>query len=250
MTRPGADAETRETTLQGTSVGYEFRRSERATRARIDVDLRGVSVVVPRGSRIDPERLLERNASWVVDQQARYEARREAIPERRFEVGETFPYRGEPHEVVVERRSKSVVEDGSGDETGTLRLAAHHVEGTSIERALSCLYRRKAREAFAEAAERYAVRMGVEFGRIEVRNQRTRWGSCSSKGTLSLNWRLVMAPPAVLEYVVVHELAHLEEPNHSPAFWSIVERWVPDYEDRRTWLRENRLELVFTEDDL
>ena len=240
----GPEPETRETTLAGTHVRYELRRSDRATRARIDVDLRGVRVVVPQGSRVDPERLLAENADWVVEKRETYAARREAVPERRFEAGATFPYGGEPHEVVVERRSRSAVSDGS------LRLARHHVEETSVERALECLYRREAREAFETVAEAFAGRMGVEYGRIEVRNQRTRWGSCSSNGTLSLNWRLIMGPPEVLEYVVVHELAHLEEPNHSPAFWTVVEEQVPEYAERRAWLRENRLELVFTEEDL
>lgn len=250
MSRSRPDTEIRETTLDGTPVSYEIRRSERATRARIDVDLRGVRVVVPRGARIDPEGLLARNASWVLDRRAEYDARREAVPERRFEAGATFPYRGEPHVVVVERRSKSVVGDVDSGESGTLRLARHHVETTSVERALECLYRRKAREAFETVAERYATRMGVEYERIEVRNQRTRWGSCSPKGTLSLNWRLVMGPPAMLEYVVVHELAHLVEPNHGAGFWALVEGELPDFEERRAWLRENRLELVFSEDDL
>jgi len=238
------EVRTRETTLDGVPVTYEVRRSDRARRSRIDVDLRGVRVVVPAGARVDPERLLAEHAEWVVDAQARYEERREQVPARRFEDGATFPFRGEPHEVVVERRSKSVVDDSA------LRLARHHVEGTSVKRALECLYRRKAREAFEREATRHAARMGVEFERIEVRNQRTRWGSCSSKGTLSLNWRLVLGPPEVLEYVVVHELAHLVEPNHSDAFWAVLAAQLPDYADRRAWLRENRLELVFDEGDL
>lgn len=238
----GSDA--REITLNGVPVTYAVRRSDRAGRARIDVDLRGVRVVVPSGSRIDPEGLLTEHADWVLEKHAEYAAERERVPERHFEPGASFPYRGEPHEVVVERRSASAVEDG------TLRLARHHVVETSIRRALECLFRREAREAFTEVAEAYAPDMGVAYDRIEVRNQRTRWGSCSSKGTLSLNWRLILGPPEVLEYVVVHELAHLEESNHSEAFWSIVERWLPDYEERRAWLQEHRVELVFTEEDL
>jgi hypothetical protein len=71
-----------------------------------------------------------------------------------------------------------------------------------------------------------------------IRNQRRRWGSCSADGTLRFNWRLVMAPPAIIEYVVVHELAHLRVPNHSPAFWAEVARFIPDYKARRTALRQ------------
>lgn len=248
-----AEPDGRETTLEGVPVTYEVRRSDRARRSRIDVGLRGVRVVVPAGARVDPERLLAEHAGWVLDAQAQYEERREQVPERRFEAGATFPYRGEPHDVVVERRSRSSVSErtpSSTDASGTLRLARHHVEETSVKRALECLFRRTARETFEDEAERHAPQMGVEYERIEVRNQRTRWGSCSTRGTLSLNWRLVMGPPEVLEYVVVHELAHLVEPNHSGAFWSVVESALPEYRERRAWLQENRLALVFDEGDL
>lgn len=244
MAEADVDGEGCQTTLNGVPVTYEVRRSEQASRSRIDVDLRGIRVVVPSGSRTDPDALLAEHAEWVLEKRAEYAAERERVPERRFEPGATFPYRGAPHEVVVERRSKSVVAEG------TLRLARHHVVETSVKRALECLFRREAREAFTEVAESYAPRMAVDYERIEVRNQRTRWGSCSSNGTLSLNWRLVLGPPDVLEYVVVHELAHLREPNHSDAFWAIVEGQLPDYQERKAWLRQNRLELVFTETDL
>jgi predicted metal-dependent hydrolase len=241
---------TREITLEGVPVAYEVRRSQRARRARIDVDLRGVRVVVPANGHTDPEGLLAEKAEWVVEKQAKFRALRGQVPERRFVPGATFPYRGEPQEVVVERRSKSAVGVESEGTPGTLRLARHHVVQTSVKQALECLYRRKAREAFEVEAERHAPRLGVEYDRIEVRNQRKRWGSCSSRGTLSLNWRLVLGPPQVLEYVVVHELAHLLEANHSAGFWALVEGQFGDYEERRAWLRENRLELVFSEADL
>jgi hypothetical protein len=81
--------------------------------------------------------------------------------------------------------------------------------------------------------------MGVSYKSISIRDQCTRWGSCSSQGSLSFNWRLVMAQPAVLEYVVVHELVHLSVKNHSRAFWLRVESLLPDYRVRRDWLRAN-----------
>lgn len=92
--------------------------------------------------------------------------------------------------------------------------------------------------------------MGVKYERIEIRNQRTKWGSCSTTGTLGLNWRLMMAPPEVVDYVVVHELAHLEVQSHSDEFWRLVGEHMPDYESRANWLNENSTKLVFTEDDL
>jgi hypothetical protein len=81
--------------------------------------------------------------------------------------------------------------------------------------------------------------MGVKFGRIRVKNQRTLWGSCTPDGNLNFNWRLTLAPPEVLDYVVIHELAHRAEMNHSPRFWAIVERHCPEQKERRRWLRKN-----------
>jgi predicted metal-dependent hydrolase len=104
--------------------------------------------------------------------------------------------------------------------------------------------RRAARELVAMVAEEEAAALGVSYGRIEVRDQRTRWGSCSTRGTLSFNWRLVLAPFAVLDYVVVHELCHLCEANHSACFWRLVESRRPAWRDQRAWLREHGAELL------
>jgi predicted metal-dependent hydrolase len=103
--------------------------------------------------------------------------------------------------------------------------------------------RRLARKRVTEVAEREAAALGVAYGRIAIRDQRTRWGSCSTRGTLSFNWRLVLAPAGVLEYVVVHELCHLREPNHSPRFWALVERARPGFAAERAWLRRHGWEL-------
>jgi len=92
--------------------------------------------------------------------------------------------------------------------------------------------------------------MGVEYDQIEIRRQRTRWGSCSSNGTLGLNWRLMMAPSEIVDYIVVHELAHLQEPNHNRSFWSLVAEHDPEYESHATWLEENSTQLIFSEEDL
>jgi predicted metal-dependent hydrolase len=98
---------------------------------------------------------------------------------------------------------------------------------------------RECRELVRAEAERIAVEEGFEPARIRVAGQRTRWGSCAPTGTVSLNWRLALAPPAVLDYVVVHELCHLREANHGPRFWALVERHRPHYRSPRRWLRDH-----------
>ncbi len=92
---------------------------------------------------------------------------------------------------------------------------------------------------FHARATQWAERMGVTFGRVRVKDQRTLWGSCTRRGDLNFNWRLTLAPPEVLDYLVVHELAHRLEMNHSRRFWEHVARQIPEHRDRRRWLRKN-----------
>ena len=99
----------------------------------------------------------------------------------------------------------------------------------------------RAKRIFPERTAYFALRMGVDYGRITIREQKTRWGSCSSKGNLNFNWKLVLLAPELLDYVVVHELAHRREMNHSKNFWKIVEAELPDYRERRRRLKECRI---------
>lgn len=123
-------------------------------------------------------------------------------------------------------------EQGSGRRDG----AAFLLPRTPQEEAV---YRAQAAEVFERKAAYYAARMGVTYNRIAIRDQKTRWGSCSSKGNLNFNWRLVLAPVPVLDYVVIHELAHRREMNHSARFWDIVREMMPDYQTHRRWLRDH-----------
>lgn len=100
-------------------------------------------------------------------------------------------------------------------------------------------YVETARDIFTRKAAYYASIMRVTYGRISIREQKTRWGSCSSKGNLNFNWRLIFAPEDVLDYIVVHELAHRKEMNHSPAFYAVVASVLPDYKKAQRWLREH-----------
>lgn len=98
----------------------------------------------------------------------------------------------------------------------------------------------KAAKIFPERVAFYAAKMGVTYSKITIREQKTRWGSCSSKGNLNFNWKLVRMPMEILDYVVVHELAHRKEMNHSAKFWKVVEEILPDYKERRKYLKEKR----------
>jgi predicted metal-dependent hydrolase len=133
--------------------------------------------------------------------------------------------------------------------TGARRLALAgavlEVPGASEQAGprVAAWLREEARRACVEGVDRYAGALGLPAGRISLRDPRSRWGSCTATGDLMFSWRLAMAPPSVLDYVVAHEVAHLAELNHSPRFWAVVRRLRPDYEPARDWLRRHGASL-------
>jgi len=239
-----AKAYRREIDLLGNAVEYEVRYSPDASEPRIDVDIHGVTVVVPEDDDVQPTELLKENAAWVVDKQRDYEAYRKQVPDRTFEAGEHFLFLGEDRELVIEPRQKHEVDEDS------IRLRQSAVEQSSVKQVLENFYRSRAREYLTDRTDHYAKQMGVEYEKLELRNQRTRWGSCSTGGTISLNWRLIMAPADIVDYLVVHELAHLTEQNHGRDFWRLVGKYVPKYKEKAEWLEQNSARLVFSKEDV
>ncbi len=232
---------TRTADLHGEAVTYEVRRSEKASQTRIDAGLDGITLVIPAGLEVDPDDIMAEKADWVLRQRDRYARYRDEMPERRFEESESFPVLGEEHPVRVEPTEESRMTEEQ------IRLSAPRVEATSIRDELEHLYRRVAREHFTARADHFCEVMGASYQQIQIRNQKTRWGSYSPRtGTLSLNFRLLMAPPEIVDYVIAHELAHEEHPNHGSRFWRLVAQHVPDYQERGEWLEKNGHRLTFS----
>ncbi|NOY79181.1 MAG: M48 family metallopeptidase, partial [Calditrichaeota bacterium] len=113
----------------------------------------------------------------------------------------------------------------------------------SLNHILEAWFRRQAKALISLEARRLAREFHIAVGRISIRDQKTRWASCSSRGNLNFNWRLLMAPPEVLRYVIIHELTHREQMNHSRKFWSLVAKRCPDYKNHQKWLKENSAKL-------
>lgn len=138
---------------------------------------------------------------------------------------------------VVEEKKKWIVEHYLEMEARQRAVQEKGVPDYVKYPALENKYRRAAKEKLGQRTAYFARLMGVSYGKVTVRAAKTRWGSCSGAGNLNFHWKLVLMPPEVLDYVVVHELAHRKEMNHSPAFWAEVERILPDYKARRRWLK-------------
>jgi predicted metal-dependent hydrolase len=175
---------------------------------------------------------VESHADWVCKQQAR--ARKAAPPPaKKFTERENFIYLGQSFPLTIVPRQRQVLTfDGQ-----IFRLAK-----SALPKARELFVRWYQAQAGMFLMERvlfHARKHGLHYEKIRISSARTRWGSCSSKGTLSFTWRLVMAPPEIVDYVVIHELVHTKIPNHSQAFWQGVAGIIPDYKQRLTWLRKN-----------
>lgn len=175
--------------------------------------------------------LVEQKAGWVEAHRARMRESSAAV-RKKFADGEQFLYLGQAYPLQVVNRPKALLVLNGRFE---LSQAALPQAAQVFER----WYRREARKVITERVESYARRHDLDYRRIRISGARTRWGSCSAKGGLNFTWRLVMAPLAVIDYVVVHELAHLQVRNHSPAFWRRVAELMPEFREQRKWLKEN-----------
>jgi predicted metal-dependent hydrolase len=218
-------------------IPYTVRRSTRARRVRVNVhtlaETRTVSVEV-----VLPTRAAERAAAAAVQELAPWIERRlaqaHATLERLAQRDGTVPYLGSTLELVPEAGRARVHRRGE-------RLL---VPAGDPRPALELFYRRAARGEIAQRLDRATALAGTPYNGLSIRAQRSRWASCSAQGRMSFNWRLLLAPESVLDYVVWHEVCHLEVLDHSPRFWALVQRRWPRWREDRDWLRRHGATLV------
>ncbi len=153
--------------------------------------------------------------------------------------GETFPYLGEQYPLTViasggRTRPKCRLDDGRF--VVEIKLADEDEQPVLVKKALDNWYRAQAEQILTDSVKRWTPLVGAIPVSVQIRNQRSRWGSCSRKGAINLNWRLVLLPPDLLDYVVVHELYHLKRADHSSKYWALVEKSIPDHKKKRRLL--------------
>ena len=221
--------------LGNEEVSYLLRRSPRRRTVGLRIDQSGLTVSVPaRAPQRAWEAILREKSGWVLDKLEALRAR--SVPAFAWRDGELLPFLGSPIELVVEHGTPRAW-PALGD--GQLRVALPDPSDiTALETRIVQWYRREALAFFQHRVIFYARQLDVSVSRLGLSSARTRWGSCTSGGSIRLNWRLIKAPPSVIDYVVIHELAHLIELNHSPSFWKIVAQLCPDYTMQRAVLKE------------
>lgn len=215
--------------VSGGQIPVRVRRHKRAKRMLLRLATDGSEVILtlpPRGSIRAGMDFARRHTGWVE------KARRDFGEPIAFTDGATIPLRGEPHCIEAAREARGAVRL-----TGSILRVPGDPEGLSEK--LTRYLKREARKDVTAAIEHLEREHGLKPTRISIRDTRSRWGSCSSTGTVSFSWRLILAPRNVLFYVVAHELAHLREMNHGPKFWALVAELDPNYEAAKRWLKTN-----------
>lgn len=225
-------------TLAGRKVAYWLKISDRARNLRLKVDPDdGLVVTVPE--HFDPglvEGIIREKQGWILDKLNFFGQAQQSLSAP-GKTGRYVFYRGREYQVEVRtqktRAGTVEIEDDKMvvilDEAGAMDSAA----------VLEHWLKKMARLLIYQRVRVVNNVLRLNFNRIAIRGQKTRWGSCSQLGNLNFNWRLVMAPLQVMDYVVAHELLHLVEPNHSKKFWGMVENVCPDYKSCRDWLKKN-----------
>ncbi len=218
---------------EGARVHIALRRRPTARRITLRVSAATGEVVLTLPSRTAiaaAERFAAGHAGWIAARLAR-------LPERvAFEPGASLPFRGVPHRLVLRTGRSGVVRiDTEGGEP-VISVACEPEHFTRRIRDFLAL---EARRDLTAVVEIYAAKLGQRPVRITVRDTRSRWGSCTAGGALNFSWRLILAPPMVLDYLVAHEMAHLREMNHAPRFWSLLRGLCANVDDAEAWLKRN-----------
>jgi predicted metal-dependent hydrolase len=218
-----------EVAFDGAIYPVELRRHAQARRYTLRVRAVSRTIVLtmpPRGSVREAKAFAQRNGGWIA---ARLKRLPDGIP---FAAGVEVPLRGVMHAITQRPNARGTVWTEAGD-TPLLCVAG---DAAHVGRRVRDFLTREAKRDLEAASRRYAAALGVPIRRVSVRDQTSRWGSCTTGGVLSYSWRLILAPPFVLDYLAAHEVAHLVEMNHSRRFWRLVARICPEWESAKGWL--------------
>ncbi len=226
-----------EIAVDGRLIAVAVRTHARARSYRLSIPHNGGPVLTlpPHGRWVEAEAFLLRQTPWLAARLPR------AVPLVSFEPGSIVPVRGVDHAITASGKTRGRVQIMAGDPMPLLVVPG---DAPHQARRLTDWLKSQAEIDLAAATKRHAANLEVTMVSLKLRSQATRWGSCSSSGNLNFNWRLILAPPFVLDYVAAHEIAHLVEMNHSPAFWATVAKTLPDMNRGRAWLKAHGRQLM------
>ncbi len=226
-----------------------LKKSRRAKHLRLQVGPEGrITLTVPwHTPKWAANLFLKEHAIWIEKQFKKIEAQKTLRPPFNYRTGDLFYYFGEPVtlDIMPSDRKRPTIKIRGDKMCITLYRYITEAEGLqAVKKTIQKFYRGKAEEVIHDRLQFFNEHYGFFYNQVTLRNQKSRWGSCSRLKNLNFNWKLIMAPIEVIDYVVVHELCHLKQMNHSARYWALVAEIIPDHKQRRKWLRENHYLLT------
>lgn len=224
--------------MSGLGFQVEIIKTDRKKSASIQLKDGQVRVRAPRSlsdKRIND--LIKKRAPWIKEKLEEYSNRPQAIT-KKYEDGEIFSYLDRNYELKIVEGDEEAVKLKNGCFVVSI-CKEDFGENIKAQNLLLDWYRDHAFKYLQERTDKFANIIGVSPFSISIKNYKSRWGSCSINGAIDYNWKIIQAPKKVIDYVVVHELCHLIEHNHSPKYWSYVEKFMPNWKESRDWLKEN-----------
>lgn len=229
--------ETRTLDVAGRLMPLTIRQHDRATRItlRIEPGGRALKMTIPQGlAAREVNAFLDRHQGWLLTKLAKFS------PDTTLKGGGEILFRGVRHRIEHTGSLRGLTEATEVDGHHILRISGMPEHAP---RRISAFLKKEARADLERLVAVHAGRIGAKVSSISMKDTRSRWGSCSSGGNLSFSWRIVMAPPMVIDYLAAHEVAHLKEMNHGPHFWALCKRLCPQMEEAKTWLKRHGTQL-------
>jgi predicted metal-dependent hydrolase len=231
----------------GEEIKYKVKRSRRKTIGIRICPEEGVILSIPMScSEAAVQHVLNKKGQWILSKLKLINSKTQLLQDREYVTGERMKFLGDYYNLniiegdykscsaVFEKREFSIYINNEIEDSYRRFI---------IKEVLVKLYREIAKRFLQERSNYFANILNVKPAKITIKEQKSVWGSCSSKGNINYNWKIIMAPIAVVDYIVVHELCHLRQPNHSQDFWKLVESVLPDYKIRKNWLKDNGITL-------
>jgi Predicted metal-dependent hydrolase len=230
-------------------IEYELRKSSKAKRLIVTIKHQKLKVSVPAEITFtQARRYLENNKDLILKHIEKQNSAAGETAAKEYVSGEKLLYRGRHYPLLIEEKagpgSSSASFIGSRIVVIVPPGLSKEKKSQSTKKILEEWYIRQAQKLLPEQVEYYARQLDITYQKLRIKDQKTKWGSCSSKGYINLNWRIIMAPNQVAAYVIIHELAHLKYMNHSKEFWAFVEQILPDYKKWKSWLKKHCNELM------
>ena len=225
-------------------IFYEIRNSTKARRISITVTNGQVKVSQPKGvAKKRVQEFVELKKDWILKHIEAYRTIKHHYPKKNYKSGELFLYRGREYRLEI---SFTEEEEYLKLDCNKLSVfipinAPENQWSLIVRQAIINWYKDRAKELFKERLDHYCNQLDVEYKSFKIKGLLSRWGSCSAKGNINLNWKAIMAPDDAIDYLIVHELAHLKQMNHSHKFWELIASVMPEYEKAKRWLKDHQI---------